>query len=143
MTDADRPQPTGGPALTDSSDPTARVALGVPADPRFLHVLRVAAAAASFEVVDDFERIDDLRLAVDELAAAAIGSAVPGARIELEIWARDDAVRVRGRVVAHDDAAPALSDIGELLVASVCRSHRLDREDGDVVFELVIGAGGP
>ena len=129
-----------GTTLTDSPDPTARVAIDVPADPRFLQVLRVAAAAASLEVIDDFQRIDDLRLAIDELSAAAIDSAHRDARIDVEIWADGDAVRVRGRVRAREgDAAPALSDIGQLLVASVSRSYRLDRDGEDVVFELVLG----
>ena len=121
------------------------MAIDVPADPQYLQVLRVAAAAASLEVVEDFQRIDDLRLAVDELAAAAMESADPDARIEVEIWADGDTVRVGGRVRRRPDgtgSVPALSEIGELLVGSVSHSYRLDVEGADVVFELVLGSTG-
>ena len=64
----------------------------------------------------------------------------------MEIWAHGDTVRVRGRVRAGGNGAgPVLSEIGQLLVDSVSRSYRLDREGADVVFELVLGttATGP
>lgn len=123
------------PALPDLPD---RVHLDVPADTRFLQVLRVAAATASIEVLHDFRAVDDLRLAVDELAAAAIAAAHPDARLAVELWAANATLRVRGRVRA-DGEAPELSDIGQLLVASATRSYRLARDGDDVVFELVVG----
>ena len=112
--------------------------LDVPADTRFLHVLRVAAATASIEVLHDFRAVDDLRLAIDELAAAAIATAGPDARLAVELWAANATLHVRGRVRA-DGETPALSDIGQLLVTSVTRSYRLAREGDEIVFELVVG----
>lgn len=114
--------------------------IDVPAHARFLHVLRVAAASASIEVLDDFRAVDDLRLAIDELAAAALETAHADARLEVELWAEGRTLHVRGRVAA-DGQAPSLSDIGRLLVASVTRSHRLEREGEAVVFELAVGPG--
>ncbi len=118
------------------------MAIDVPADPRFLQVLRVASAAAGVDVLGDLQRVDDLRLAVDELAAAAIASADASARLQVEIWTSGTSIRVQGRVRGDGDA-PVLSDIGRMLVDSVARSHRLAREHAEIVFELALDAGHP
>ncbi len=118
------------------------MAIDVPADPRFLRVLRVAAAAAGLDVLGDLQRIDDLRLAVDELAAAAIATADASARLQVEIWTSGTSIRVQGRVRGDGDD-PVLTDIGRLLVDSVASTHRLAREDAQIVFELAVDAGRP
>lgn len=107
---------------------------------RSLRLLRVSAAAASAEVLDDYRRLDDLRLAIDELAVAVIRAAPPGERLHVMVRAEADGVHLEGRVRADGDV-PALSDVGEMLVATVSRSHHLGRDGADLVFELVIEPG--
>lgn len=116
------------------------MAIDVPADARFLQVLRVAAAAACAEALGDYQRVDDLRLAIDELAAAAITSADDDGRLHVEVWTTGDAVHVHGRVPA-DGRDPALGEIGTMLLSSVSRQHRIARVGDDVVFELVVALG--
>ena len=122
-------------------DSSSVVGLDVPADVRFLQVLRVSVATAALELEPTLERLDDLRLAVDELAASVIEAAPPDRRLQVRLGLSSTGVRVRGSVAA-DGALPALSEVGVLLLSSVCRDHRLEREGSDLVFEFTMEVGG-
>lgn len=113
--------------------------LDLPADTSFLHVLRVSAVAAFDHVITDVRRLDDLRLAVDELAVASVAAAPPNSRLTVEMWSEPGAIRLVGRVPA-DGEVPALSTVGAMLVSTISRSHQLAREDDELVFELVMDA---
>lgn len=132
--------PGSVPPLSDPSGAIDVVHLDVPADVRYLRLLRVSAAAASAEMVLDLQRLDDLRLAIDELAAAVIATARPGSRLRVSIRAAPRTVVLQGRT-SVDGALPALSDVGEMLVATVCRSHGIRREGDEVVFDLEMDTG--
>ena len=123
-------------------DPSSVVRLDVPADVRFLQMLRVSVATAALELEPTLERLDDLRLAVDELAASVIEAARPDGRLRVQLGLSSTGVRVRGTVEA-DAAVPTLSDVGVTLLSSVCRDHRLERDGSDLVFEFTMEVGGP
>lgn len=103
----------------------------VPSDVASLRVIRVTAAAAASDVVEDIERLDSLRLAVDELAVALIEAARTGSSFELEVRCRSDEVRVTGRTDG-DGVVPHLSDVGATLVASGTTRYDL-LDDGDTI----------
>lgn len=114
------------------------VRVDVPADEQFLQFLRVSAAAACRDLVDDLDQLDDIRLAVDELAVGVIRVAPPGQRLLVTIETAPTALTITGRVAA-DGEPPVLSDVGAMLVSSISQSYRLAREDDELVFELVLG----
>lgn len=103
----------------------------VPSDVASLRVIRVTAAAAASDVVEDIERLDSLRLAVDELAVALIEAARADSSFELEVRCRRDEVRVTGRTDGNG-VTPHLSDVGATLVASGTTRYDL-LEDGDTI----------
>lgn len=103
----------------------------VPSDVTSLRVIRVTAAAAASDVIEDIERLDSLRLAVDELAVALIEAARTGSSFELEVRCRSDEVRVTGRADG-DGVAPHLSEVGATLVASGTTRYAL-MDDGDTI----------
>lgn len=113
------------------------IELDVPADDRYLQVLRVTAAAVAAGLFDEIDRLDDVRLAIDELAVAVIRAADPGERLHVVLQAADDRLVVSGRVAA-DDEVPRLSPVGQTLLATICDTYRLAREDGDLLFEMAI-----
>lgn len=118
--------------------PSSVVRVDVPADEQFLQFLRVSAAAACTDLVHDLDQLDDIRLAVDELAVGLIRAAPPGQRLLVTIETAPTALTITGRVAANG-ASPVLSDVGTMLVSSISRSYRLAREDDDLMFELVLG----
>ena len=82
------------------------VHLAVPALSEHLRILRLVSASLAAGVGFDIDRLDDLRIAVDELCSLLIESAPPGARLHLTLCGE------HGRLVAegalHEDA-PAVS----------------------------------
>lgn len=79
--------------------PTTRpVELHLPADPHLLRVARVTVASVAATLPFTLQEVEDLRIAVDELAARSIEGLGPDAVLELQITADEDGVTVSGRV---------------------------------------------
>ena len=114
------------------------VDLDVPADVRFLQLLRVSVATAAFDLDPTLEHLDDLRLAVDELAVSVIERARPGGRLDLRITLTDRHVRVEGTAPADGSGEPTLSDVGTMLLAALGCDHRLAREGSSLAFDLTM-----
>ena len=74
------------------------VLLELPATTALLRVARVAVASLAAELPFTLQDIDDLRVAVDELAAVAIEGCGAEDRLELRMWLDREAVEVEGRV---------------------------------------------
>lgn len=105
------------------------VVLDVPADPRSLRLLRLAAADAAASLELDLDRIETARLVVDELASVVIGAlqGVPNARLRVCVVRGEGApgegvVELHGLADAHD-LGPVEPDfiVRELLDASIGR----------------------
>lgn len=116
------------------------VRLDVPASPEFLGVVRVSTAAAVADMVDDLDSLEDVRLAVDELAAGVVGVARPGARLHVDVRRQGRCVTVTGDVDCT--RAPAISDVGELLLAVTCRHHHVRQQAGRAVFAAELAVAG-
>lgn len=121
------------------TDDSTAVVVSVPAVPRFLPVIRIAVAAAAVDGVRSVRRLDDLRLAVDELTACCMAAAVRGSRITLRVQPGHEDVRVEGRV-RTGGTSPVLSDVGAALVAGTTSSHRLRTMGGIADFEFTVRA---
>ena len=116
--------------------------LRLPADPRLLRVARVAAASMAAELPFTLQDIEDLRIAVDELAAVAIDGCRPDAELVLRFELLDGAVEVSGRV-AGAGALPEIHAVAADLLGLVAEGHELREEDGDRVFRFAKGPSGP
>jgi hypothetical protein len=95
------------------------VRLEVPAHPALLRVARVAVASLAAELPFTLEDIEDVRIAVDELAAAAIDGCGDDATLALVMRVTERAVEVEGRVVGAGPAAalhPMAADLLDLVV---------------------------
>ena len=96
--------------------PTPRpVELHLPADPHLLRVARVTVAAVAASLPFTIQEIEDLRIAVDELAARAIEGLAPDSTLELEVVADAAAVTVAGRVPGAGPLPPLHPVAAELL----------------------------
>jgi len=79
------------------------IALSVPADPAFIHIVRSVTGAAAARHEFTYEGVDDLRIAVDEACTRLLSISNPGSRISLEIQAEADQLRIRASIDAVED----------------------------------------
>lgn len=98
------------------------VVLDVPAHPRSLRLLRLAAADAAATLEFDLDRIETARLVVDELASVVIGAlqGVPYARLRVSVVRGERVVELQGVAEApnHGTVEPDFI-VRELLDASI------------------------
>lgn len=113
--------------------------LDVPADHAQLRVLRVTAAGAAADAITDLDQLDGLRLGVDELAAALIDAAPPGSRLHLTIRVDGPTVAVEGRT-DPGLRPPAISEVGDMLLATVDPGYRLENGPECCSFTLTVRA---
>ena len=111
-----------------------QVKLIVPADPEYLRLARLAAADAGSRAGFDYEEIDDLRIAVNEMCHLLIGSGAAG-RVAVEFDTANDAVTV----VGHADSPGELvsNEFTETILARVADEHAVTDGDDGRRFRLV------
>src|SRR5256885_16875050 len=62
---------------------STEVRLAVPATPEFLRLARLTVAGVASRMGFTYDEVEDLRIAIDELCFALVGTAGPGGDIEL------------------------------------------------------------
>lgn len=118
--------------------PTPRpVELKLPADPHLLRVARVTVASVAAALPFTLHDIEDIRIAVDELAALIIDGCGPDATLELQIEADDASLCVTGRVSgAGALPAPVLHPVAAELLHMVAVDHEVGRDGTDRTFRF-------
>ena len=83
------------------------VRLQVPASPEFLRLARVTAAGLAGRLGFNYDEVEDLRLAIDELCFGLTGPTAARGRSSCAIVLDGDTLVVEGRGHFADDVAPA------------------------------------
>ena len=94
--------------------------------------LRDLGASAGFDV----ERIEDLRIAVDELAAAALATAEPNAALLVELRPSDGTIHIAGRVAGSGPVE--LDAVADQVVRAVCERAEIEADDGVIRFSCTL-----
>lgn len=95
------------------------VRLVMPADPEFLRLARVTAMGLASRLAFTFDEIEDLRIAIDELCFALMGTEGRPGTIELVYTVRDDGLEVEGVGTFSGGRSPGLSEFSELILDAV------------------------
>ncbi len=85
---------------------TGPVDLVVPARSEHLRVLRLVATSVAASLDLDVDRLDDLRIAIDDLCSMLIEGAPEGARLRLSLGGRNGHVVAEGSVTGGRPGAP-------------------------------------
>ena len=94
-----------------------RVELSLPADARMLFLARLTAAAVATRAELDYEQVEDLRLAIDELGIALLGSGTGGGQIALLFqWDAEGVLDVVGTRIPEGDPSSNGHGPGETTV---------------------------
>jgi serine/threonine-protein kinase RsbW len=116
------------------------VRLSIPAHPRMLRFARVTAATLAVDLAFTLEEIEDLRVAVDELAAAAIEGLDDSAVLDLCFEIDGNDLVVDGRVLAAGPT-PELHPVAQELIKMLTDDHEFAERDGNRTFRLVKHGG--
>lgn len=115
------------------------VRLAVPATPEFLRLARVTASGLASRLKFSYDEVEDLRLAIDELCFALIGSRGRPGTVDIRYAVRADALEVVGVGNFDDDQTdPMLASFSEQILTALVDDYAVYRdEQGKSAFRLV------
>jgi anti-sigma regulatory factor (Ser/Thr protein kinase) len=114
------------------------VRLTVPAMPEFLRLARVTATGLASRLGFTFDEVEDLRLAIDELCFALMGTRGRPGTIRLRYLVTDEALEVEGvGEFRGEGPEPTLSDLSRQILTALVDEHDVRRgSDGLPCFRF-------
>jgi hypothetical protein len=102
------------------------VRLVVPALPEFLRLARVTAAGLAGRLGFNYDEVEDLRLAIDELCFGLTGPTGRQGTVELRYVLGDGGLVVEGHGRFVDDIAPVgLTELSKVILSALVDEHEL------------------
>ena len=112
--------------------------LVVPALPEFLRLARVTAAGLAGRLGFNYDEVEDLRLAIDELCFGLTGPTGRRGTVELRYVLSDDGLIVEGQGHFVDDIAPVgLTELSRVILSALVDEHSLGSGPQGPAFRLV------
>jgi hypothetical protein len=114
------------------------VRLIVPALPEFLRLARVTAAGLAGRLGFNYDEVEDLRLAIDEMCFGLTGPTGRRGTVELRYVLGDDGLVVEGLGHFLDDVAPVgLTELSRVILSALVDEHHLGSDTEGPRFRLV------
>ncbi len=125
--------------MTPTSTRTTRIRVEIPTRPEQVRVLRLAASSLASDSGLSTERIQDLALAIDELASAVIDAVEDDScRLLVTLDADDLGIGLRGRVVDGAPSEVLLHDVARSMVDAVCDDWSVSEPGTSASFRLTM-----
>jgi len=105
------------------------VKLAIPTSLEFVRIVRLTASGLASRLGFDVEEIDNLRIAVDELAGAVVDASTSG-KLEVTFRDGDGELRIEGHAPVAPGRGLGIDDLTAQILNSVCDKYEL-RVDGD------------
>lgn len=103
-----------------STAPGLPVTLSVPAQPSYLRLVRLVVASMAADAGFDFDTVEDLRIAADELINTVMSVTVPGGAVTIEVVVHAGELRVSSSSTAElDHAAVAVDPLAAQILAAL------------------------
>lgn len=114
------------------------VAIKIPASPQYVHVVRLVAAGLASRLGFTLEDIDDLKIAVDELAAYLTGPHGRDGTLELRFDVDTDRIYISGtgRFASAHKVRTELTEFSRMILETVADAAALHQQDGVPAFRL-------
>jgi serine/threonine-protein kinase RsbW len=109
----------------------------MPATPNLLRVARLTAASLASRLGFSVDEIEDVKIAVDELCFALIGSKGREGSLTIVYRLGDARLDIDGEGQFADAVDPAPSELSTQILAAVVDSHEVAREGNTLSFHLV------
>src|SRR5206468_9742395 len=108
--------------------------------PQLLRVARLTAAALASRLGFSFDEIEDVKIAVDELCFALVGSKGRDGNLTIVYRLREQHLEISGEGTFTTDEreqTPAPSELSAQILAAVVDEHELSRDGDSMRFRLV------
>jgi serine/threonine-protein kinase RsbW len=114
------------------------VSIRIPAAPRYVQVVRLVAAGLAARLGFTIDDIEDLKIAVDELAAYLTGNQGRDGRIDVDFTITDDGIEIfgRARFSPGQKVRADLTEFSQMILETVADSASLELQDGAPVFKV-------
>ena len=112
------------------------VLLIVPADPSFLRIVRLVVSSLAADLDFDFEEVEDLRIASDELVSALVASATPSNSVQIAMTSDAGVLGFRAETSTVDGGAVQLDPLATQIVSGIVASFRSVVEGTTSVVEF-------
>lgn len=115
------------------------VRVTIPASPQYLRIVRLTASGLASRLGFTLDEIEDLKIAVDELAAYLTGAQGREGTLEITFTVAEDKIQIEGvgRLAPGEKARTQLTEISKMILSTVVDSATLEHPDGHPRFELV------
>lgn len=116
------------------------VRLTVPATTEFLRLARITATGLASRLGFTYDEVEDLRLAIDELCFALIGSKGRVGTVALRYAVASEGLEVVGTGLFEDDttSGPTLNEFSQQILGALVDEYGVQRDDdGRPCFRLV------
>ncbi len=124
--------------MIDADGKGEQVRLTMPATPQLLRVARLTAAGLASRLGFSFDQIEDVKIAVDELCFALVGTKGREGNLTLIYLLQADRLIIEGTGEFVDGAArPATSELSARILSAVVDEHEVDERDGIISFRLM------
>ena len=122
-----------GPADTRVADV---VRLMFPGSLEYVRVARMTASAVAARLGFDVEEIENLRVAIDELASMAI-EASSGGTLDITFKSGENELRIEGRAPAKPGAEVGIDALTGQILKAVIDDYELRADSGHVCFSCI------
>ncbi|MBA2626256.1 MAG: ATP-binding protein [Acidimicrobiia bacterium] len=113
------------------------IRLSMPASPELLRVARLTAAGLANRVGFDVDEIDDIKIAVDELCFAVVGSTPRAGTLSLRFLLEPGQLVIEGSGPGSGDGRDReTSELSTLILDAVVDEHELTHSAEEVRFRL-------
>ena len=118
---------------------THNVRVKIPASPVYLRVVRLVAADLASRLGFTIDEIEDLKIAVDELAAYMTGSQGRDGTLEIVFEVEEDRIDIsgKGHFAPGSRVRTELTDFSRTILETVADKASLEQLDGTPTFRLV------
>jgi serine/threonine-protein kinase RsbW len=117
------------------------VRLTMPATPQLLRVARLTAAGLAGRLGFSVDEIEDVKIAVDELCFALVGSKGRDGSLTITYRLGDRELQIDGEGTFSSsdggEQAPAPSELSSQILAAVVDDHEISRDGDTMRFRLV------
>jgi serine/threonine-protein kinase RsbW len=112
------------------------IRLSVPAALEYVRIVRLTGSGVASRIGFDVEEIENLRVALDELASLAIDIA-DGGELEMTFCTTDTELRIVGKAPIAEGVEAVVEPLTAQILKAVIDDYELRSDDGYVCFSCV------